>query len=248
MPDWRDTIDEILQLPYAYCIHDKDKLSDKAEDRKTHVHIIVVWPAKSPVRYSQAFETFDSLSEEGKSCLSTCEPVRNIRWAWDYLIHDRDKARREGKYQYSADERISGNNFDVGAYETLDTHQKTVMEKELCDFILKSKITNMADFYERMSKEYDEEYFAVFRGCSALLERLTRGNYQRYGETKSNEVKLNIEPAEVALCDSQLRDADGQRLIVCEECGTLGHDSEFVRYGGEGSKNVGLCRNCAQEG
>ena len=39
-PDWREAIDDLLQLPYAYCEHTADKDS-KSEHRKDHVHIIV---------------------------------------------------------------------------------------------------------------------------------------------------------------------------------------------------------------
>ena len=40
--NWKDEISEKLQLPFAYCIHDKCK-DEKGEHRKTHVHLIVAF-------------------------------------------------------------------------------------------------------------------------------------------------------------------------------------------------------------
>ena len=40
------------------------------------------------------------LSKPGCTCASTVEPIINPARAWDYLIHDTDQARKEGKFQY----------------------------------------------------------------------------------------------------------------------------------------------------
>ena len=42
LDDWQEEIDDILQVPFAYAIHDIDH-DQKSKQRKTHVHIIVVW-------------------------------------------------------------------------------------------------------------------------------------------------------------------------------------------------------------
>ena len=62
-PDWREKIDDLLQLPYAYCEHTADKDS-KSEHRKDHVHIIV---AKSnTTSYKHIMEVFNLLSAPGR--------------------------------------------------------------------------------------------------------------------------------------------------------------------------------------
>ena len=40
--DWKEEIADLIQMPGAYCVHDKD-LDDKKEGRKVHVHIIIVF-------------------------------------------------------------------------------------------------------------------------------------------------------------------------------------------------------------
>lgn len=49
LDDWQEEIDDILQVPFAYAIHDIDH-DQKSKQRKTHVHIIVVWGGNSPGR------------------------------------------------------------------------------------------------------------------------------------------------------------------------------------------------------
>ena len=107
-PDWKERIGEVLQLPYAYCVHDKDVQGD-GDDRKAHVHIMVAWP--NTTTYKSALETFKGLSAPGAQCVNTCQKVQNVRYMYDYLIHDTDDARKKHKHQYARSERVTGNNF-----------------------------------------------------------------------------------------------------------------------------------------
>lgn len=45
--------------------------------------------------------------------------------------------------------------------------------------------------------------------------------------------------------DEQIRDSFGTRWVQCEKCGQIKPDSQFIRYGGENSINLGLCEDCA---
>lgn len=84
---------------WAYCKHDKD-LDNNGELKKVHYHVILV------------FEQPNTLLKWFKLLHTTeIEPLNRaqcfLRYA--YLIHDTDKARLEGKYQYSSSERFSNN-------------------------------------------------------------------------------------------------------------------------------------------
>lgn len=68
--DWEKNIDDILQIPYEYCIHDKDIVNDPDEQRKVHVHIILAFA--NSTTYKHAFNTFDRLSACGKKALNNC--------------------------------------------------------------------------------------------------------------------------------------------------------------------------------
>ena len=89
--DWQDRIDDLIQLPFAYCKHDKDEC-------KSHVHLILIHNNTVALSFFQKWCNI-RLSREGCLCCSTVEPVLNPQRAWDYLIHNTPTARKEGKYQ-----------------------------------------------------------------------------------------------------------------------------------------------------
>ena len=120
--DWKEVIGDTLQYPYAYCQHSQDKDS-KSEHRKDHVHLIVAFP--NTTTYKHALNVMDLLSAEGKKAINKCEAVVGIRNVYDYLIHDTEDCRKKGKEQYDPSERITGNNFDIGAYEQLEQLRRT---------------------------------------------------------------------------------------------------------------------------
>ena len=57
---WRDNIEELLQLPYAYCEHVAD-VDGKGEHRKDHVHVIIVFG--NTTTYKTAMSVFKRLGE-----------------------------------------------------------------------------------------------------------------------------------------------------------------------------------------
>lgn len=178
-PDWEESIGEILQLPYAYCIHSKDKDS-KSEHRKDHVHIIIAFA--NTTTYKHALEIFQLLSAEGKKALNTCEAVINMRYCYDYLIHDTETAQKQGKELYDKSARITGNNFDIGAYEQLSLAERNNISKEICNIINNEFIMNFADLFNYIEQYYadDSRYYEVLESKSSFFERLTRGNFQKW--------------------------------------------------------------------
>lgn len=175
--DWKEEIGDLIQLPYAYCIHDKD--TDDAEDgRKVHVHIIIVFP--NTTTYKNAFSVYSKLNAEGKVSVNRIENVINIRQMYEYLIHNTETCKKKNKHLYNKQERIVGNLFDIGDYEQVSVAEKNRMLQELCNIIVQENYMNFADFYMYVMTNYDEGYFEVLKGHNGFLERLTKGNYQRY--------------------------------------------------------------------
>lgn len=175
--DWQDVIGEVLQLPYAYCIHDKDK--DGAEDdRKTHVHILVAYP--NTTTYKSALLSFQGLSAPGKQAFNTCEKVQNIRYCYNYLIHDTEDSRKKKKHLYSDHERITGNNFDIGSYEQMALADKKRIRRELAQVIRDKGFKNYLDFYNCVVDNFPDEYEEICVSYSGHFERLTKGNFQKW--------------------------------------------------------------------
>lgn len=179
--DWKVTIGDVLGLPGAYCVHDKDMLGKhkgkEDHERKEHVHIMLAFP--NTTTYKRAMEVFSSLNAPGKQALNKVQVINSVRNMYDYLIHDTETCKKQGKYKYDKAERIEFNNFDIGAYEQLSIDDKNKMTKELCDFIKERKISNFLDFYDMAMKEYDFSYFEIIKTYSGFFERLCKGNYHK---------------------------------------------------------------------
>lgn len=168
---WMVSIADLLQLPFAYCIHDADHNID-GEDRKTHLHLIIAFP--NTTTYAHAMKVFKLL---GEKAVNTCKAIINIRHAYDYLIHDTETCAKQGKFLYQPDARILGNNFDIGAYEQIGAEEKQEMLRELVGYIIAEGFTTINDFTVAAMKSFDKRYWEIIVGYNGTLERYCRGNY-----------------------------------------------------------------------
>lgn len=181
--NWQEVIGEVLMVPYCYCLHDKDHLSEynkkkniEEEERKKHVHIMLAFT--NTTTYNHALSTLLALSKQGCACLNKVEVVRHVRNKYEYLIHNTDDSRKKGKYLYPLEERISGNNFDIGSYEQITLADKNKMAMEICQLIKDNEIHNFIDLFEMVSG-MGLEYFDILKSYSGLFDRMCNGNYQR---------------------------------------------------------------------
>lgn len=171
---WEEQIGDILQLPYAYCIHDADH-NISGEDRKTHVHLIVAHP--NTTTYKHALNVFKQL---GSQAVNTCKASVNIRHAYDYLLHDTEAARKAGKYLYPPEARVEGNGFDIGAYEQIGIEEKQEMLRELIGYIMAEGYMTINDFTVAALREFDKRYWEIIVGYNSILERYCRGEYLKW--------------------------------------------------------------------
>lgn len=189
---WHEELDTLVQLPYAYCVHDKGLALESGEHRKVHTHMILVWPA--PTTYKHACEVFNRLSTPGKTAFSKIEPVYSARQMYDYLIHDTADCRKKGKYLFPSEERITGNNYDIGAYEQVSQQDKNEMFDKLTDMVLAYEITNYADFVVRSRIDFGQEQELVrdvIRAWSGYFDRLIKGVYLRGAAEMTENMRKN---------------------------------------------------------
>lgn len=174
-PNWKEDIGELLQRPYAYCVHDGDK-DGKDDERKEHVHIIIAF--SNTTTYKNVMSVFSALNADGKKAFNTVQVVSNIRYMYDYLIHDTEDSKKKKKKLYDKSERITGNNFDIGNYEQISGADKDRMLKEVISLIREQKIDNFAVLMYMVTDNLGDEYIEIFKGYSGLLYRLCDGQYQ----------------------------------------------------------------------
>lgn len=192
--DWEERIGDILQLPYVYCKHNKDHLGeytpkkndddfDRIESRKEHIHCMIVHP--NTTTYKHAMSIFNRLSKPGRQCLNTCESVISVRQCYEYLIHNTETAKKQGKYQYSPKDRISGNNFDIGAFEQLSALETQEIIEKISDDLIKQGFTNYTDFWVHSTKEYTLQDRIIIRNFKSHFSELCKGNYLKREDVKN---------------------------------------------------------------
>lgn len=170
--NWTDKIGDLLELPFAYCVHDKDHTSKDEEDRKVHVHLIVCFP--NTTTYKHALTVFKLL---GVNSVNTCEPIINIRSKYEYLIHNTETCRKKGKHLYDPKERITGNNFDIGSFEQISVVDIKRMRIELSRVIIDLNFKTYVDFYMYVLSNCSDEFEDIVSRYSGHFERLCKGNY-----------------------------------------------------------------------
>lgn len=239
---WVDDIDDVVQVPFAYCVHDKD-LDRAGEDRKPHVHLMLAF--SNTTTFNHVKKVFNLLSAPGQVCCSTCQACIDVRRSYDYLIHDTDNARKKGKYQYPAEERICGNNFDIGIFEQISALDRAALVKELCDCIIKMQFVNFADFYIYVSSFYEDiKYFMCVMSYSGLFERLTKANFLK--TSVPSQVQTPAKPPLISSSGGMVTlDSDLPELpTCCPNCGcTL-----LIKQGKKPSgSQVWKCKECGKK-
>lgn len=173
--DWELEIDHVLQLPFAYCIHNKD-INNDSQGRKTHVHLIIAFKNTTTLKHAQTICNRLSLPDK-MACPLKPQGCIDVRYAYDYLIHDTDNARAKGKFQYSPDDRVTGNGFDIAVYETRSAIDSNKIFKELEQICLNPAMMNFKRVVEYCLANCDDSHMEVLRSNSGYLERITKGNY-----------------------------------------------------------------------
>lgn len=174
IPNWKDELDDALQLPYCYCVHDKDVLKDGITLRKCHVHLMIAFP--SPTTCNHALTLFNRLTQKGKG-IKYCELVANVRYMYNYLIHDTSKAKKDNKHIYEPCERVEGNNFDIGSYEQISTVEKRQMKKEIASLVDSMHFLNFMEMDTYVREHLSDEHYDIFTTHQGYFANLIRGHY-----------------------------------------------------------------------
>lgn len=145
--NWEEEIGDILQVPYAYCIHNQC-VDQQGEPRKNHVHIMIAYA--NTTTYKAVMSVFEKLGTVNK-----VERVHNVRHMYNYLIHDTETCKKKGKHLYSQKERITGNNFDIGAYEQIGVVDKENIILEIRKLIKSFDFQDFSELDDYMADNFD---------------------------------------------------------------------------------------------
>lgn len=109
--DWKELLNNTF-LPIAYIIHDKD-LKDDGFIKKEHAHVFVQYG--NSTTYKNIYDIFGNIAANGH-----IERVISPKGAFDYLTHK----NRPEKYQYSDDDVVYLNGFDISSFADWSPSEK----------------------------------------------------------------------------------------------------------------------------
>lgn len=201
--DWQDIIEDLIQNPCCYCVHDKDVdfldgihtneegiVERDFEKVKTHVHLIIAW--SGPVTSSFIIKLCNKLSLEDRKCCSVAQPVYNMERAYDYLIHDTEKAKKDLKYQYDESERICLNNFDIHFYRRIDENEKDIIAIEIADICFQHMFMDFMELRNYIHCCCPDTFEIILMNRCNYFDKLVTANYKHYLREKEKQLKENI--------------------------------------------------------
>lgn len=192
--DWEKKIAQVLEMPCSYVLHDKDAHIDSLTNEvidKPHIHLFLHYGGNTTGKHIK--NVVNLLSKPGEVCCSTCQPVIYPQSAYDYMLHNTEQARQDNKFQYPETARHNINNFDIHFIAQDDAKQKSIIVRDLTDFIIASGFTNYIDFVFAVELEFEDDlYFLVQEQKHSYFNTLIKGNYNKMQYMKEEKEKDRI--------------------------------------------------------
>lgn len=234
---WQDTLADTIQLPFAYCVHDKD-LDNDNDCRKAHVHIIIAFTNTTTRKHAE--NVFSLIA--GDKAFAAIDAIVDIRHAYNYLIHDTETCRKQDKHLYDVSERVTGNNFDIGMYEQVSHADKMAKLDELLTFVSDNNFLDLASCYDGFKAVYFDDFlaFEVFVTYNAFINRICCGNYCRLTREISSDFVGICSPSQANTHEIPTENT----TPFCPECGS----KNFVKIGKTaGGTQRFKCKHCGKK-
>lgn len=152
---------------YAYIVHDKD-VNELGLPKEEHVHILLSLINNTTVdAVRNWFKGFIDEKDMPKTTLA--QPMHDITSSFDYLTHNTEQAKEDGKYQYDESEIISNNKefFQDSALQEQDN-----VSLALCELLDGVPLSEVA-------KKYGRDFIIHYQSIKLLMQDIynqTGGN------------------------------------------------------------------------
>ena len=146
--DWRDVLQRTgLEIAISP-LHDKDK-DPNDEPKKPHYHVILCY--EGPTTGGAVKKLTDSLMQPIPL------PIDSVRGLYRYFTH---KDNPE-KFQYSEQDIVVLNGFNILDYANLSSSDKTKIKLELTRFIKENGLSEYSDFMDEVIRLDKPDYFFI---------------------------------------------------------------------------------------
>lgn len=154
--DWRSRLENTGVAIVVSPFHNRDIDRGKTAPKKAHWHVIALY--KEPMRKGEIFRTFARALEgpNGPEAVNTIVEVNFIEGMYNYLTHNTDKARADGKAQYDPKDILTFNGFEELYEQKLLEDGKKPVGQAVSDLILRvgfPSVNDMIFYVEQHEKE-----------------------------------------------------------------------------------------------
>ena len=182
--DWRSRLENTGVAIVVSPFHNRDIDRGKTAPKKAHWHVIALY--KEPMRKGEIFRTFARALEgpNGPEAVNTIVEVNFIEGMYNYLTHNTDKARADGKAQYDPKDILTFNGFEELYEQKLLEDGKKPVGQAVSDLILRvgfPSINDMIFYVEQHEKELPftrDEVVVNLRNWSNAWKTLCGGPWQ----------------------------------------------------------------------
>ena len=183
--DWKDQIDLVLQMPYVYCVHDKD-LNYHGDLKDPHVHIMIAYANTTTEKHITSI--FNEFSTVGNQCCNKVFRVKGVQYVYDYLIHDTALAKKQKKHLYDTKERIEGLGWDTSTFNQMQQTDRLACVIEIANEIETCGLSTYIDLDRHILHNFDLSYYEILISYSSHFDRLLKGQWQKMKNEKENNL------------------------------------------------------------
>lgn len=154
--DWRSRLENTGVAIAVSPFHNRDIDRGKTEPKKAHWHVMALY--EEPVLNSSAFLTFARALEgpNGPEAVKTIKEIKSLNGLYEYLTHNTDKARADGKAQYDPKDILTFNGFEELYEQKLNEGKLVPVKDAVIDLILDKRFMSVAEMLVYVRDHEDE--------------------------------------------------------------------------------------------
>lgn len=154
--DWRSRLENTGVAIAVSPFHNRDIDRGKTEPKKAHWHVMALYEA--PVLKSSAFLTFARALEgpNGPEAVKKILDIKSLNGLYDYLTHDTDKARADGKAKYDPKDILLFNGFEELYEQKLNEGKLVPVKDAVIDLILDKRFMSVTEMLLYVRDNEDE--------------------------------------------------------------------------------------------
>lgn len=184
--DWRSRLENTGIAIVVSPFHNRDIDRGKTAPKKAHWHVIALF--EEPMRKGEIYRTFARALEgpNGPEAVATILEVNSLEGMYNYLTHNTDKARADGKAQYDPNDMLFFNGFEELYEQKLNEGRLEPVGHAVIKLILDKRLVSVADMLMYVGDHEDELGFTYqnvmdhMRQWSYTWDRVCNGAIHTY--------------------------------------------------------------------